>query len=459
MKRLAFGPTLFLLLTGCMGVRPQAPSATHVSIPPDWRNSHDAGPLVKGQWWELLGDPVLTELVQAALLENDDIGIASTRVTEARALERLSQAARLPSVSLDSSPSRQAGISPFGFPDQQTQTGFDVTIGYDADLFGRLRQRTQAARAATLASSASRDAVILAVVATAAGEYIRLRALDARLEVIRKTIQARQDSLTVARRLERAGYSSALELRQAESEYDATLALLPAAELATVKQETVLALLCGSTPRTFIRGKMIGEFDTPPIPSELPSALLRHRPDVFAAEQALVAADHQLDADRAAFLPNFSLAGVAGKAYSNLYPDPIAIWSIGGSVLAPLFEGGRLHAQADLAAARRDQAAFEYRHTVLQAFREVEDALASTRDYDLQVQALIIQQEALQRSLILATNRYRAGYAPYLDQLDAQRGLLSAELSVIDAQAGRLMSYVDLYRAMGGAWSATGAAQ
>jgi outer membrane protein TolC len=185
----------------------------------------------------------------------------------------------------------------------------------------------------------------------------------------------------------------------------------------------------------------------------LPSELLRRRPDIAQAEQLIIAADRSLDVARAAFLPRIQLGAAGGYIDSTLIADPVGIFSIGGSILAPLFEGGRLHAQADAAAARRDQSAYLYRKVALNAFREVEDALAAYQRTDEQKLILRRQRDALARALVQATNRYRAGYSSYLEQLDAQRGLLAADLSLVQVDADHLNAAVNLFQALGGAWS------
>jgi outer membrane protein TolC len=185
----------------------------------------------------------------------------------------------------------------------------------------------------------------------------------------------------------------------------------------------------------------------------LPADLLRRRPDIAQAERTLVAADRSLDSARAAFLPNLSLTGSAGVVLSTALSNPVGVFSLGGSVLAPLFDGGRLRAQADAAAARRDQAAFGYRRAALNAFREVDDSLAGVLRTGEQETALAGQRDALAAALRNAANRYRAGYSSYLDQLDTQRGLLGAELALVQARADRLNAYVGLYQALGGGWS------
>jgi multidrug efflux system outer membrane protein len=438
-------------LAGCMGPRPEIPTAAALTVPAGWRTTPGFGDPVTREWWQGFDDPVLSRLVEAALAENDDIAIAASRVMEARAEQAAARALLLPKADFGALGARERILSPFGTPWQQTDGGFSLDVAYDADLFGRLKSANAAARAALLASEASRDAVKLAVAATVASGYINLRALDAQLATERETLSSRAGSLQIARRQANIGYTSMLELHQAEAEYNATLQLVPAAELAVAKQENALSVLLGASPRAISRGSTLDALSVPRIPDELPADVLRHRPDIFAAEQQLVAANHSLDSARAAFLPDLNLTASAGRVFSTL-ADPSTVWSVGGSVLAPIFEGGRLHAQADSASARRDQAAFFYRKTALTAFQEVEDGMVAVRRADEEVDALRSQCDALAQTLRVATNRYRAGYSPYLDQLDAQRGLLNAELSLIQVRAARLDAYVDLYRAMGGAW-------
>jgi multidrug efflux system outer membrane protein len=181
--------------------------------------------------------------------------------------------------------------------------------------------------------------------------------------------------------------------------------------------------------------------------------LLRRRPDILQAEQQLVAADHSLDAARAAFMPSVQLMGSGGVVRSTLIArNPIGIFSLGGSILTPLFDSGRLNAQQDAAASRRNQAAFAYRKTVLSAFREVEDALAAVDHTTRQAAAIEAQRDEFAQVLALSSRRYRAGYSPYLEQLDAQRSLLSAELSAVQARTEVLTSLITLYQSVGGGW-------
>jgi multidrug efflux system outer membrane protein len=424
-----------------------------VAPPTAWRGGTETGVAIDHDWWQAFGDPALTRVVETALAHNDDIAVAAARVEETRAQTRAARAQLLPTLGAGGLIEHSRSVSPFGTAEVQNEGGPQLQLAFDLDLFGRLKSANAASRAALLASEGSRDTVRLAIISAAASGYITLRALDARLTTARDTLTSRTEALRIARRRATVGYTSNLELRQAEGEYKATEQLVPAAALAVTRQEDALSVLLGESPRMIERGTTLDKLSTPAIPAGLPSDLLRRRPDIFAAEQQIVAADHSLDSARAAFLPNIQLTGALGAAYSNLLPDPITIWSVGASALAPIFEGGRLRAQADAAAARRDQAAFSYRKTALTAFREVEDALATAQRTGEQVKALEGQRDALADALHLATNRYRAGYSPHIDVLDAERGLLSAELVLIQARADRLNAYVALYQSMGGGWS------
>ncbi|PTQ09789.1 RND transporter [Sphingomonas oleivorans] len=441
-------------LAGCAGPRPEPPAAAAVQPPPAWRNALDGEAIVAHGWWRGFGDPVLTRIVETALANNMDIAIAASRVEEARAQFRFAEGQRLPSLVAAAAGSEQRSVNAFGIGTNQTVGQAQLSAAYDLDLFGRLSSVSAAARASLLATEAARDTIRLAIASSAASGYILLRSLDARLVLLRDTLAARAESLHIARRRAEAGYSTRLELQQAEAEYHATEQLIPSVELAISRQEDGLRLLLGESPGAIERGTAFAMLRPLPVPSALPSAMLRRRPDIAQAEQQLVAADRSLDAARAAFMPGIQLTASGGYVASTLLSDPIGIFSLGGSILAPLFQGGRLHAQADAASARRDQAAIAYRRAALTAFREVEDALAAVRRTAEQEHALAAQREALAGALRLATNRYQAGYSPYLDQLDAQRGLLAAELALVQSRADRLTALISLYQSLGGGWDA-----
>ncbi len=445
-----------LLLAACAGPKIAPPPQATVVPPAGWRANATAtsGAEISADWWQAFGDPVLTHIVETALANNVDIALAATRVANARGQFHLARAQQLPNIGAAGGGGRDRDVNPgFGVPELQTTGAGELRASFDLDLFGRLANATEAARASLLASEAARDNVRLAVASSAASGYITLRALDTRLSVLRDTLAERDAELNIARRSAAAGYTSQLNLTQAEADDAATQQLIPATELAITHQEDGLSLLLGDTPRTIERGKDFNALAAPAVPVSLPAALLRRRPDIEAAEQQLVAADHALDSARAAFMPDINLAAAAGYVGSSIIPgSPIGVWSLGGSILAPIFDSGRLQAQQDSATARRDQAAFAYRKTALTSFREVEDALAAVQRDGEQEKALGTESDVLNHTLALATSRYRAGYSPYLDQLDAQRSLLSARLALVQAHADKLMAIVSLYQSVGGGW-------
>ena len=445
---------LAVSLSSCSGPRPAIPPAAEVAPPTQWRDARAGSDVtVDAQWWRGFGDAALDGLVEAALAHNLDIMIAAARVDEARAQFAAARGARMPQVQGVGTGGRTRNVNPFGIDIEQWALQGEVQASFDVDLFGRLRHSAAAAKAQLLASDHGRETVRLAVAAAVVSGYIQLRTFDERRTILRRTLDARAGTLKLIRRRAEAGYGSQLDLAQAEAEYEAAAQVLPAVELAITKLENGLSILLGRTPGPIARGSALAALTIPAVPVQLPACVLRQRPDIASAEQQIVAADHSLDAARAAFMPDIKLAASGGFVASSLLPDnPLSIFSLGGSILAPIFNGGRIRAQAEGAAARRDQAAFAYRRTALTAFREVEDAMASVKRLGEQEDVLTRQQDALQRVQQLASRRYREGYSPYLEQLDAERSLLSSQLSLVQLRGDRLLASTALFQAVGGGW-------
>ena len=449
---------LSVALASCAGVRRDAPVDSAVRAPDAWHApTSNAQMSPPHDWWKSFDDATLDDLVGEALLHSDDIALASTRVEEARAQFHLAHAQRLPNIGFSAVGARARDLNPgFGVAEEQSAGEAELQASFDTDLFGRLKASSQAARAALLSTEDARDTVRLAVASSVASAYLTLTALDARLKIVRQTLEARRNELHVEQRRFDAGYSSALDLTQAQAELAATEQLIPATQLAIAKTENGLSVLLGRTPGAIARGTAFDQLTVPTVPVAIPSVVVRSRPDVAAAENRLAATDHALDAARAAFLPDIQLAVSGGIVGSTLIdPSHIGIWSLGGSILAPLFDSGRLQAQQDAATAQRDEAAFAYRKTVLGAFHEVEDDLAAVALDEEQDEALVRQRDVLTRTLQLATRRYREGYSSYLDQLDAQRSLLSAELALVQSHLDRFNAAVSLFQATGGGWAPT----
>ncbi len=441
---------LLLLLGACVPALTPRPEGSTVAPPADWRTALPADGAIDAAWWGRFGDPELTALVEQARANNSDLAIAAARVAEARAQERVARSLLLPTLSASLPGSEARTVNAFGQPSESVSAQPSFQAAYEVDLFGGNAARRDAARANAAAAAAAREAATLSVSAAAASGYITLLALDARRALLKQTLVSRGEALRIARDRAEAGYTSQLELRQSEAEYRAAEQQIPAIEAAIARQENALSLLVGDTPHAIARGASFDALATPAVPAVLPSELVRRRPDIAQAEYALAATDANLRAARAQFLPQVRLSASAGAAVSNLLGDPISIWSIGGSILAPIFQGGRLRGQFDAATAQRDQAAFAYRKSVLIAFREVEDQLALIDRLGAQEQALLAQRNAVAEVLRHATNRYRAGYSPYLEQIDAQRALLAVDQALIQLRADRLSAYVALYQALGG---------
>ncbi|MDR6625843.1 NodT family efflux transporter outer membrane factor (OMF) lipoprotein [Caulobacter segnis] len=395
----------------------------------------------------------MSGLVEEALAHNEDIEIAAARVEEARAQFAAARGARMPQVQGVATGGRTRSVNAFGIDVEQWASQGEAQASFDIDLFGRLRASAAAEKARLLASDYGRGTVRLAVAAGVVSGYVQLRTLDERLTILRCTLDARAGTLKLIRRRAEAGYGSQLDLAQAEAEYEATAQVIPTVDLAIAKLENGISILLGRAPGPIARGSTITALTIPAMPTLLPASVLRQRPDIASAEQRIVAADRSLDAARAAFLPDIKLSASGGFVASSLLPgDPPSIFSLGGSVLAPIFNGGRIRAGAEGAAARRDQAAFAYRRAALTAFREVEDGMASVERLGEQEEVLARQQAALLRVQQLASRRYREGYSPYLEQLDAERGLLSAQLSLSQSRGDHLLASTALFQALGGGW-------
>jgi NodT family efflux transporter outer membrane factor (OMF) lipoprotein len=438
---------LTLLLSACATSRPPAPAA-QVDAPPSWRAAVPAGENVRADWWQSFGDPLLVAVVERALAGNTDLAVAEARVREAEALAVQARAGLLPT--LDATVSAQNARSA-GSSGRTSTTQAQLQASYEVDLWGRVRAANDAARASLQASRYGRDAAALSVSAATVQAYVQLLSLDAQLDIARDTLVSRDKALHAAKRRAETGYTSRLELAQAEAEQRGAAQNVPAFELAVRQQENAVRLLTGDAPGPVERGRLAA-LRLPILAPGLPSTLLARRPDVAEAEAQLAAADAGWASDRAALLPQVALTGSVGRLFVE-HLDPVTVWSLGGSLLAPLFDGGRRAAQADATEARRDQSAWSYRGVVLNAFAETENALEAIARLEMQAVEVNARREALAEALKHARSRYLAGYASYLEELDAQRGLYGAEQAQVQLQESRLLNAVALYQALGGGWT------
>jgi len=446
-------PSLLLIaLAGCMPPRQPLPPEATFTPPTEWRDQGASMAEISATWWEAFGDPQLTALVETALATNTDVLSAASRVEQAREQIQLSRAALLPNLDAVLGAQRTRELSVLGIT-HTTAVQPSLQVSYEVDLWGRLRRLREAAELQYEATEAERDAVRLSVASTTARAYVSLLSLDRQLYVTRETVDSRLQALRVAEDRASLGYTSQLELTQAQSEYEAAAQLLPQLQQAIREQENALRLLTSRFPGEVERGAGLLAIEPPLIPSVLPSTLLRRRPDIQQAELLLAASNLNLQAQRDRFLPQVQLSASLGQLFVNsLDYDPVRVWDLGASVLAPIFDAGRLEAGVNIAVAQRNQAAFAYRATALEAFNEVENSLSAVGNLRQQLERVAARRAVLERSLTFAEDRYRAGYSSYLETLDAQRNLFNTELAAVQLRESQLNALISLYQVLGGGW-------
>lgn len=447
-----------LALAGCAAATAPPPPPSTLEVPAAWRTQVGPGAPPESLWWGAFGDPVLNRLVQRALAHNGDVRVAASRLQEYRDRVTVAASGQLPALNAVVTPARARLIGPFGTPVEGTSLNAGLQASYELDLSGKLASTAAAARADLQSQQALAGATALSVAASTASGYLNLRGLDAQLALAKATLASRERSLALAKRQFEVGYSSRLDWSQAQAEYHVTAAVVPQLERAIAQQENALSVLVGASPGPIERGAALDALAAPAIAPDLPSELLRRRPDIAQAERAVAAADAGLAAARAQLLPSIRLTasgGLEASSIGDLLRSPNLLWSIGGSVLAPLFDGGRLRAQADIAASQRDRAVIAYETVVRNAFADTDNALAAVRRLDEQLAEASQRRVAAAEVLRVAHNRYANGYASYLEELDAQRSAFGADLALLQLRASLLAAHVDLYRALGGVWTTT----
>ena len=451
---------LVLLAAGC-ATQPdyQRPA---IDLPQSWKESAPRH-AQDGHWWKFFGDSALDKLVDEALAHNADIALAIARVDEARAQLGITESYQLPRVDATFDRSRSlnstaTGLFPPSIPREQNNYRAAARVSYEVDLWGKLAAGTSAARADLLATEGARDTVRLALVTEVTRAYFTLAALDARVDLTRRTISLREDALRLQRRRSENGLISDYDLRQLEAEAATVRAQLPPLERDRDIQEAALAVLLGRSPRAILeapvaRGPAANEPLGTVLPAGLPSELLLRRPDLVDAEQRLIAANARIAEARAAMFPSIVLTGLLGSesaALAGLFSGPAGMWTLAAAVLQPIFTGGRREAETEAAKAREAQALAQYQKAIQTSFREVRDALTAQTRARESFEAESQRVKALDETLRLARRRYEHGLASQLDVLDSERGLLTAEQARIDALRAQRAAIADLYKALGG---------
>jgi multidrug efflux system outer membrane protein len=451
---------LGLGLGGCLlgpdYVRPTVPTPATFRFEPN-----EAAEVANALWWEQFGDPVLNDLIAAALADNKDVKIAAARVDQFLGQFVTTRSALFPQISAGFEASRQrasvAGLPtlPPGVNPVFNEFQAPLSAAWEIDFFGKVRRQTESARASLFASEEGRRATILSLVASVATSYINLRDLDQQLVIAKATTESRAGSVKVFQARFSGGDVSQMELAQSQSEYEASLATIPQIETQIAQQEDALSVLLGQNPGPILRGRELTELEVPPVPAGLPSDLLTRRPDLRQAEQDLIAANALIGAARALYFPTISLTGMFGTAsgqFSKLFTGPARVWSFAGSLTVPIFTAGSISGQVSQAEAQQQQALFQYQKSIQVAFQEVDDSLIALQKSREQLVVQGRQVEALRTYSRLARLRYEGGYTSYIEVLDAERSLFNAQLSYTQTNGLVFSSLIGLYKAMGGGW-------
>jgi outer membrane protein, multidrug efflux system len=460
MKQLALLPVL-ILLAGCT-VGPNYKRPT-VNVPTDYRGVMPAQPatvasLGNEKWWDVYQDPVLTQLIHTALQQNYDVRIAATRVLQAQAQLGIVRANQFPSASVgaDIFSQQNAKVSNL-FPAYEVNAGqLNLSVIWNLDFWGKYRRQTEAARAQMLASEWGQQAVISSLVANVATAYFQLRALDAELEIAKRTLGSRQQSLQLTQVLETHGSASDLDVSQSEQLVYTASETIPDLERQIQQQENLLSILLGENPGSIPRGRALTEQPVPEsVPAGLPSELLERRADVRQAEEIIVAANAQIGVAKAAFFPSIALTGTGGlesNQLSRFISAPSEAWLGALSVAQPIFEGGALRSQLKLSRAQYQETVLAYEQTVQSALEQVSNALiASQKDRQFREQQELLVQ-ATERSDRLSLILYKQGGASYLQVLTNDTNYFSAELNLVQAQLNERLALVQLYQSLGGGW-------
>ena len=440
------------LVTGCaVGPKYQKPT---VAPPADFRQLQQptAESLADQAWWQVFQDEALQQLVREAIRNNYDLKIAVIRVEEARSSARIAAAPLYPQVSVDGSIDR-AKNPPFA---TIASASLSPQVSWEIDVWGRLRKERDAGRYEFLATEEGRRGVLISLVAEVAQGYFTLRELDLQLQITRDTVSTRHETLDLFSKLKQAGVNTGLDIAQAEADLAAAEAAIPNLEIQISQQENALRLLLAQPPGEIPRGKLLADQYLPPVvPTGLPSALLERRPDIRQAELSLQSFNSLVGVARANMFPQFSLTGLLGVASDQLTGLSAGVgstYSFGAGLTAPIFQGGRLRGNYELAKQQYQESKVSYEKSVQNSFREVADALVQYQKLRELRTVQERQVDALQRSVHLSSLRYSGGLSSYLEVLDAQRGLFAAQIALAQTRGNQLQSLVELYRALGGGW-------
>ncbi|SOZ36251.1 efflux transporter outer membrane subunit [Cupriavidus neocaledonicus] len=423
----------------------------------------DTGPLAiaaDSDWWNQFNDPVLTALVDEALASNFDVRIAAARIDEFRGQLMVARSGFFPQLNLSASAARQRlgtfNGTPFaGLDSPRNAYQLLANASWELDLWGRIRRQAEAAEAGLWNAEYARRGVVLSLAASVVQGYATLRGLDAQLDIAKQTLASRGDGLDIFRQRYEGGVISQMELAQAENDFYVAEATIPPLRTAIAQTENALSVLLGREPGPVERGKAVTALQAPSIGADMPAALLSRRPDVLQAEQSAIAANAQLGAAQALYLPAVNLSGLFGAIASTpgaLWHSASQVWGFGAGLAQPIFQGGAIRGQVQTSSAQRDQAMLAYQRTVLEALADVNTALANGTETRTRLGSLREQEKSLTIYADQAFARYEGGYSSYLEVTNAREKLFNAQLAVIQGQVDTLTSTAALYKSLGGGW-------
>jgi multidrug efflux system outer membrane protein len=462
MRKLAVLTLVIPFMCGCaVGPNYKKPTVNtpgvYRGLTPEEAARSDVKSFADEKWWDVFQDEQLKDLIRTALQQNYDLRLAATRILQARAQLGITRADQFPTISGQAGAVNERIPQQKGLPVIETSAA-QVGLGLDweLDFWGRFRRATEAARANLVATEWARREIITELVANVSGAYFRLRALDLQLEISRRTLATRQDSLRLTQLLAQGGATSMLDVRQAEQLVFTAGSEVPSLEQQIEQQENLISILLGNNPGSIPRGRKLTEQERPPtVPAGLPSSLLERRADIRQTEELLIAANAQIGVARAAYFPQIALTASSGyqsSALTSLFSGPAGMWNFGTALAQPIFTAGRLRSNVRLAEAQREQALLFYQQTIQGAFRDVSDALIAyrkTQEFREQQQLLVDSAKDATR---LSQMRYSGGVASYLEVLTNDTNYFSGELGLVQAQLDELLAFVQLYKSLGGGW-------
>ena len=460
MKRLIPLALCAALLTACKTIGPDY-ERPKVDAPSTWRiNYEQAADVANTKWWEQFGDPVLNQLIEEALRANPDLRAAAARVDQFIGALTSARSQYYPQVgySFDASRNRatERGFPSFGGGDPYYNLYQGaLNASWQIDLFGRVQRQSEAAQARVYASEQGRRGVVLSIATSVAAAYVILRAFDQQLDIARGTAQLYAQTVNLFDLRFKGGVVSKVEVTQVESQYQQALASIPAIEEQIATQENLISILLGRNPGAIPRGKTIMELVPPRVPADLPSALLERRPDILQAEQNLVATNADIGVARSLYYPTISITGILGSistAFSDFLSGPARIATIAAGLSGPIFTGGSIEGQVATAEASQREALAFYERTILNAFRETNDALVGSIKKRQETENQTRRVVALREYARLARLRFEEGATSYQEVLFADNELFSAELVAVRTQADGYLRLVDVYKSMGGGW-------